>query len=78
VRVFCEIHSHMSAFILVFSHRFFAVTDDSGRYRIENVPAGTYSMSVWNEAVDGTSRAVVVPPGGGDVEADFTLGQGPS
>ena len=27
VRVFCEIHSHMSAFILVFNHRFFAVTD---------------------------------------------------
>ena len=39
VRVFCEIHSHMSAFILVFAHRYFAVTDDEGRYRLDNVPA---------------------------------------
>src|SRR5204862_575169 len=38
VRVFCDIHSHMNAFILVFNHRFFTVTDTDGRYRIENVP----------------------------------------
>ena len=39
VRVFCEIHSHMSAYILVFAHRFFAVTDAEGRYRLEtNLP----------------------------------------
>ena len=43
VRVFCDIHSHMSAFILVFAHRYFAVTDDEGRYRIDNVPPGTYT-----------------------------------
>ena len=42
VRVFCEIHSHMSAFILVFSHPFFAMTDADGRYRIDNVPPGNY------------------------------------
>ena len=30
VRVFCDIHSHMSAFILVFSHRYFSVVDDEG------------------------------------------------
>ena len=40
VRVFCEIHSHMNAFILVFGHPFFAMTDADGRYRIDNVPPG--------------------------------------
>ena len=40
VRVFCEIHSHMSAFILVFAHRYFATTDAEGRYRIDGVPPG--------------------------------------
>ena len=49
VRVFCEIHSHMSAFILVFAHRFFAVTDAEGRYRIEGVPAGSYTLALWSE-----------------------------
>src|SRR6202030_711780 len=49
VRVFCDIHSHMNAFILVFSHPFFALTDQEGRYRIDNVPPGTYNVIAWNE-----------------------------
>src|SRR5262249_22602156 len=35
VRVFCDIHSHMNAFILVFGHPFFTVTDSEGRYRMD-------------------------------------------
>jgi plastocyanin len=73
VRVFCEIHSHMSAFILVFAHRYFAVTDDDGRFRIDNVPPGTYTLVAWNESVPQTARRVVVPDTGGDVEANFVL-----
>jgi plastocyanin len=75
VRVFCDIHSHMSAFILVFSHRFYAVTDDEGRYAIADVPPGTYVVSVWNEVVNGESRTVTVPAGHGDVIADFVMGR---
>jgi plastocyanin len=75
VRVFCEIHSHMSAFILVFAHRYFAVTDDDGRYRIDNVPPGTYTVAVWNEALHGDPprRPVTIADGGGDVDADFSI-----
>lgn len=75
VRVFCEIHSHMSAYILVFAHRYFAVTDDEGRFRLENVPPGTYDVIAWNESAPQESRRVVVPESGGDVEVDFTLGR---
>jgi plastocyanin len=75
VRVFCDIHSHMSAFILVFAHRFFAVTDDEGRYRIENVPPGTYTVIAWNETLPQDSRRVVVPEAGGEVELNFSLGR---
>ncbi|HEX7942138.1 MAG TPA: carboxypeptidase regulatory-like domain-containing protein [Gemmatimonadaceae bacterium] len=73
VRVFCDIHSHMSAFILVFSHPFFAVTDATGRYRIENVPPGTYTLVAWNEGVTSESRSVVVAADGGATETDFSL-----
>jgi plastocyanin len=74
VRVFCDIHSHMSAFILVFAHRHFAVTDDEGRYRLDNVPPGTYTVVAWNESTPSDSRRIVVPEGG-DVESNFVLGR---
>ena len=75
VRVFCDIHSHMSAFILVFAHRHFAVTDDEGRYRLDNVPPGTYTVIAWNESAPSDSRRVIVPEAGGDVETNFALGR---
>ena len=73
VRVFCEIHSHMSAFILVFGHRYFDITDADGRYQIGGVPPGRYTLMAWNEGAARESRAVVLPDEGGSVEADFTL-----
>jgi len=72
VRVFCDIHSHMNAFILVFSHPFFSLSDTDGRYRIDNVPPGTYSLIAWNEGVSSEPRQVTVPDGG-EAELDFTL-----
>jgi plastocyanin len=73
VRVFCDIHSHMSAFIVVFAHRFFAITDDQGRYHIDRVPPGTYTLTAWYEGVAQQSRTVTVPDQGGPVDVDFTL-----
>jgi len=72
VRVFCEIHSHMSAFILVFNHPFFVVTDTDGRYRLENVPPGNYSVVAWNEGLASEPKPVGVPEGATS-ELDFAL-----
>ena len=72
VRVFCEIHSHMSAYILVFSHRYFAVTDDEGRYRIDNVPAGTYTVVAWNGAMPTESKQITLGDTG-EAALDFVL-----
>ncbi|MGE0454913.1 MAG: carboxypeptidase regulatory-like domain-containing protein [Vicinamibacteria bacterium] len=72
VRVFCDIHSHMSAWILVFAHRFFAVTDAQGRYRISGVPAGRYQLAVWTDGKLRESRGVSVPEAG-EVTADFVV-----
>lgn len=75
VRVFCDIHSHMSAFILVFAHRYFALSEPDGTYRLENVPPGTYTVVAWNESAPLESRRVVVPDAGGEVEVNFALGR---
>ncbi|MQA30535.1 MAG: hypothetical protein GEU82_11990 [Luteitalea sp.] len=72
VRVFCDIHSHMSGFILVFNHPFFTITDTDGRYRIDQVPPGTYNVIAWNEGLASEPKPIVVPDGG-IVELEFAL-----
>jgi plastocyanin len=72
VRVFCDIHSHMNAFILVFSHRYFAVTDPDGRYRIDQVPPGTYQVTAWYEGIAKQTERVTITDGAA-ADLDFSL-----
>jgi plastocyanin len=73
VRVFCDIHSHMNAFILVFSHRYFAVADAEGRYEIDRVPPGNYTLVAWVEGAIRETRGVQVTAESRGVEVNFPL-----
>jgi len=64
VRVFCDIHSHMSAFVLVFNHPYHATTDEAGRYAIENIPPGTYTVEAWHDGAARDSRSLTMTAGG--------------
>jgi plastocyanin len=72
VRVFCDIHSHMNAYILVFSHPFFTLTNQEGRYRIDNIPPGSYNVVAWNEGTASEAKPVLVADGGA-AEQDFSI-----
>ena len=75
VPVFCDIHSNMSAYILVFNHPFFTVTEPDGRYSIPGVPPGAYTLRVWSELGTVEPRKIVV--GDGEiVEMNFLVGRG--
>ena len=75
VRVFCDIHSHMSAHILVFAHRYFTVTDEAGRYQLNDVPPGTYTLVAWHDSAPQESRRIVVDGTGAGLEVNFRLGR---
>ena len=47
--IFCNIHPEMSAIVLVVDTPYFAVSGRNGEIRMENVPPGRYSVSVWHE-----------------------------
>ncbi len=76
VTVFCDIHAHMSAFILVFNHPFFAVTDADGRYNIPRAPAGTHTLMVWSEIGRTAPRRITLAEGE-TIEADFRVARAP-
>ena len=51
VKVTCDVHKWMTAYLIVQDDPYYCITDDDGNYKIENVPAGTYKMVAWQEAL---------------------------
>jgi plastocyanin len=70
VPLLCNVHPEMSAYIIVSPTPYFAVTDKSGEYKIDNVPDGSYTVTAWHEGAKNKSNPVKVA---GDTAADFTL-----
>ena len=70
VRVYCDIHSNMSATILVLRHPYFAVPDNNGDYVIRDVPPGRYRIVLWYDRDAAEHRSVEVPADS-TVQVDF-------
>lgn len=49
VRVLCDAHPHMMAWMIVHDSPYYAVTDDKGAFKIDGVPPGTYKVTLWHE-----------------------------
>jgi plastocyanin len=72
VKVYCHIHSHMTASIMVFDHPYFRMPDADGRFIIDDVPAGTHQISAWHERI-GESVSSVRVEAGRTARAEFAL-----
>ena len=72
VRVYCNIHPQMSAFVVVRDNPFWARADDAGRFSMAGVPAGTWVLKAWHERAGEVEKAVTVPEEG-EVALDLTL-----
>lgn len=60
VVLLCNVHSDMSAYILVVDTPFYAVADKGGRFHIPNVPPGTYTLKAWHESGAVSAQTVTV------------------
>ena len=70
VPLLCNVHPEMAGYVFVSPTPYFAVTDKSGAYKIDNVPDGSYTVKAWHEGAKDQSKPVAVA---GDTKADFTL-----
>ena len=62
----------MEAWIIVLSNPYFAVTDETGSYTIENVPTGSYTLKTWHKKRK-SSQSEVTVASSGTSKVDFTI-----
>lgn len=72
VKVFCHLHSQMSAVIVVLDHPWFTIPDEDGAFTLPNVPAGERTLVAWHERIGERRDRVRITPGG-TTRVSFTL-----
>src|SRR3972149_8913617 len=65
VKILCEVHPWMKAYVVVSEHPYYAVTDLYGEYQITDIPAGSYRLKVWHERLGGEGERGGEKGGGG-------------
>ena len=64
IRVKCNIHSWMHAWIGAVAHPYFAVTGADGAFELRNLPPGAYTIEVWQEQLGRQEQQVTLAPSG--------------
>lgn len=63
VRVQCDLHPWMEAWIVVTGHPYYSITDEAGSFVLSGIPPGTYTLEIWHEALGARTRTVTVVAG---------------
>jgi hypothetical protein len=73
VEVRCKQHPWTRAFIAVFGHPYFAVTEKDGSFRIDSLPPGKYTVNVWHEGMKKPITQQVQVGAGGAAKLDLSV-----
>jgi hypothetical protein len=63
LEITCDLHPWSKATILVFDHPYFATTESSGAFAIDDVPAGTYRVRAFHPHLGVTEQTVTIAAG---------------
>jgi hypothetical protein len=72
IPVKCNVHPWMRAYVAVFKHPYFAVTDKDGAFDLKDLPPGTYTIKAWHEKL-GTQTQKITVGSGENKAADFVF-----
>lgn len=74
VRVFCNIHKKMAAYIAVMENPYFTLTDSEGKFEIPNVPGGKLTIGVWHRFGGSMEKPLTVAAGNSErTSIEFSL-----
>ena len=74
MRVDCDLHSWMTAWVVVAAHPYYAVTKADGEFSFENLPPGSYRLQVWHETLGTVPKEVTVPDkGSAEISVEMKL-----
>ena len=78
IPIVCNIHPWMRAYLFVFAHAYFAVTNQTGTFELENLPPGSYTIEAWHERFGTQDTSVTIGPRErGSVSFTFQSGVSP-
>lgn len=63
IPVKCDVHSWMSAYVVVARDPYTVVTDADGKFSIEGIPPGTYRVKIWHEKLGKVTKEVTIRAG---------------
>jgi plastocyanin len=72
VKVFCDIHSHMSALIMVVDHPWFTIPAETGAFSLPSLPTGEHTVVAWHERI-GEQKQRIRVTAGNTTRVAFTL-----
>jgi len=68
LRIGCNLHANMSAYIAVVAAPAYVVTDDTGRFAFKHLPPGKYKLKAWSERSKApVAQDIVIKPGKNDI-----------
>lgn len=74
VRVYCNVHPRMVAYVQVMANRYYAQPGTDGSFTVENVPPGRYRLHVWHERIPTEIvKDVTAGPGGTEPAVQIAL-----
>ena len=73
MRVKCDVHPWMTAYVAAVENPFFAFTGDDGSFEIKNLPAGSYKLAAWHELYGRLEQSITLAD---DKPAEVTMTYG--
>ena len=58
IKLTCDVHKWMGAWIIVRDNPYFALTGEDGTFEITEIPPGSYTMVIWHESLERIEKKV--------------------